>query len=168
MQKNYEESLEYFIIEADWLKFGLTHLIMLLDIDRENRREVFHQYLGKTKWRKFQPDLHVAGDDNYDYVLFNGETNTVNRLYNAFKVHNGKLLIFNNDSVIRKKGLREIMEGGVCYTPETSERWDIRPDGKTKFMFKGNVILLSRLKNHEFTGNKKYEWLTRDSLKIWG
>ena len=168
MNLNYEESLEYFIVKADWLKYGLTHLIVVLDIDRDNRREVFYQYLGKANWREFQPDLHVAGDDNYDYVLFDGEANTVNRLYNAFKVHNGKLLIFNNDLVIRKKGLREIIEGGVCNSPETSERWDICPDGKTKFMFKGNVILLSSLTTQEFTGNKKYEWLRRDSLKSWG
>ena len=163
----YEKQLQELIVKAHWRKYNLYNSVIVFDIEQDDRREIFYQYLAKTSWRKFQSDQHKAGNDNYDYVLFDDEVLTVLRLYNALKQHNEKILIFNNDTVIRKSGLLGIIEGGVCNNPETFNKWYVNPEGKQKFMFKGSIIILTSLTQIEFLKKKKYEWLMRDCQKIW-
>jgi len=163
----YEEKLQDLIVKANWRNSNLYNSVIVFDIELDDRKEIFYQYLSKTSWRKYQEDYHEAGDDNYDYVLFENEVLTMLRLYNALKEHNGKILIFNNDNVIRRPELLRIIEGGVCGNPnDLAGKWYIYPEGKPKFMFKGSIIILTTLSKDEFKGKKKYQYLMRDCLKI--
>ena len=163
----FEEQLQNIIVKAHWRKYNLYNSVIVFDIERDDRRETFNQHLAKTSWRKFQAEKHKVGDDNYDYVLFGSEVLTVLRLYNALKQHNGKILIFTDDTVIRIKGLLGIIDGGVCRSLESSKKWDVFPEGKQKFNFKGDIVILTSLTQIEFLKKKKYEWLMRDCQKIW-
>ena len=163
----YEEQLQNLIVKAHWRTYNLYNSVIVFDIERDDRRDIFYQHLAKTHWRNFQVNVHKVGGDNYDYVLFDSEVLTVLKLYNALKQHNGKILIFNKDTVLRKSGLLGIIEGGVCNSPETSEKWYVYPEGKPKFMFKGSIIILTSLTTDEFGTKKKYQWLLRDCQKIW-
>jgi hypothetical protein len=162
----YQEQLQDLIVKAHWRKYNLYNSVIVFDIERDDRRDIFYKYLSKTGWLKFQTDLHKVGGENYDYVLFDNEVLTVLRLYNALKTHNGKILVFNNDMVLREKGLLGIIEGGVCSNPETNDKWSVNPEGKREFMFKGSMIILTSLTTQEFLKKKKYEYLKRDCQMI--
>jgi|GEM_PF-4470365 hypothetical protein len=162
----YEEQLQDLIIKAWWRKTNLYNSIIVFDIERDNRRKIFYQYLEKTSWRKFQKAVHKVGDDHYDYVLFDSLNFTPLKLYEALKQHNGKILIFDNEMVLSKKGLIGIIEGGVCNNPETSDKWDVQPEGKPPFMFKGSIIILTGLRRDDCEKKEKLHYLMRDCLKV--
>lgn len=162
----YEEQLQSLIVKASWRKANLYNSIIVFKIDVDDRREIFHQYLKKTNWRKFQEDIHKVGDDNYDYVLFDGSNFTLLKLYEVLKKHNGKILIFDNDMILTKKGLIGIIEGGVCNSPESSEKWFVNPEGKPKFMFNGSIIILTSYQRIVCEQKEKLQNVMRDCLKI--
>jgi hypothetical protein len=163
----YEEQLEHLVFEADWRSTNLYNSVFVFDIQRDDRREIFYQYVAKNGWRKFQKDLHNIGDENYDFVLLDNDVHTVLKLYNALKQHNGKILIFDNDIILTKKGLIGIIEGGICSNPDYSlHKWYVNPEGMQKFMFKGYIIVLTSFTRADCEKKEKLHYLMRDCLKI--
>ena len=142
--------------------------VIVFDIERDDRKNIFYQYLGKTDWRRFQEEIHKVGDDNYDYVLYDRSNFTPLKLYQTLKQHNGKILIFDNDMILSKKGLIRIVEGGICSNPDYSlHKWDVNLEGKPKFMFKGSIIILTSFKGSDCNEKEKLHYVMRDCLKIW-
>jgi hypothetical protein len=161
----YEEQLQYFILRHGLRQPLLNFHLLVFDIEKDDRRKIFHDYVAKAGWRKFQDAIHETGDDSYEYVLCEGGTFTPKQLYELLKVHNRKILIFDNDTVINKKGLLEIIEGGICSSPDSCSKWPVRLDGKPEFIFEGIVIILTGYSRDDFKKKeKKFHYLIRDCV----
>ena len=161
----YEEGLQFFIVRNRLRLPGLNQHLIVFDIDKDDRRKIFHDYLTKAEWRKFDDIIHDAGDSFYDYVLCDSIVFTPKQLYEFLKGHNGKILIFDNDTVINKKGLLEIIEAGICSDPDTCYKWPVHLDGNPEFTFEGIIIILTGYSKDDFAKKKQFSHLVRDCVK---
>ena len=162
----YEEQLQYFIVRHGLRQTLLNFHLIVFDIEKDDRRSIFKNYVLEAGWREFRDTIHDAGDDSYDYVLSGTATYTPKQLYELLKNHNHKILIFDSDTVINKKGLLEIIEGGVCSSPDSCSKWPVRLQGKPEFIFEGIIIILTGYSKENFLKKeKKFHYLIRDCVK---
>ena len=165
INRTFNEKLEGLIstinIKGEYLK---NHLI-IFDIEKSENRKTFLEVIKSQNWTKYDNENNDYIED-IDYVYFYGAHFDKFRLYETFQKFNGKTIIFDNEVILKKQALINILEGAICSSPDSCSKWPIRLQGQDEFIFKGSVILLTDQDKDKFCKTKKYEYLTRDMLKL--
>ena len=72
-QYPYEEKLNDYLLERNFHFEGMTNHLVILDIENDNRRQIFNNILEATKWVEYNPDIHQPNDDfKYRYINDSG------------------------------------------------------------------------------------------------
>lgn len=109
--------------------------------------------LEKAGKKIFDPELHDAGDDGYDYVKMTGKM-TAAAVYQAMYEHNGKILLFDDcDSVLQDENAINLFKGALDTSGDGTIDWGSAKKLKDstgqeipgKFPFSGRAIFISNL-----------------------
>ncbi len=163
-QSIFLDKLESFVMESAFRRKILSNFIIFCT-ETDDRRQMFYDVLEKTGLKKYDPQIHNLGDD-FDYVVQTGEKYSPQSLYDLFFNFNRKTIIIDTDTNLKKQALIDILEGAVCSSPDSGEKWPIRLDGRKTFRFFGSVIFLTNIDKGKFFRTKKFSYLRRDMLKI--
>lgn len=162
--RTFNEKLES-LISSNFLNKIIRNHLLIFDIEVNGKRNFFIETINKTNWKKYNEEIHDY-DDDFDYVYFYGAYFDKKGLYNVFQNFNNKIIIFDNETVLQKQSLIDILEGAICSSPDSGDKWSIRLDGHKEFKFTGSVIILTNQDKEKFFKTKKYEYLIRDMIKI--
>lgn len=165
LKLNFKEELENRISDYILFKDFLKYHLLVFDSENNDRRNIFYEVIKQYNWIKYDSDIHDY-DDHFDYVLFNDANFDKIGLYDIFFKFNGKTIIFDNETLLTKQSLINILEYAVCSSPDSCSKWPIRLEGKKEFIFNGSVIILTNQDKAKFCKIKKYEYLIRDMIKL--
>jgi hypothetical protein len=165
LNRTFTEKIEDIILDNTLNNEFMKNHLLIFDIENNDRRNILLQIITKANWKRYDNDLHDF-DDEFDYVYFYGSYFDKKGLYDTFQNFNGKTIIFDNETLLNKQPLIDILEGAICSSPDSGSKWPIRLDGQKEFKFTGSVILLTNQERDKFSKKKKYEYLTRDMMKI--
>lgn len=165
LDRTFIEKLEDIINNDILNNLYLKNHLIVFDIENDNKRKIFHDTLNNAKWIKYDEFIHEP-DDNFNYLYFYGSYFDKIGLYNVLKKFNGKTIIFDNESILSKQSLINIIEGAVCSSPDSATKWPVRLEGHNEFIFTGSVIILTSQLKDKFSKTKKYEYLSRDMMKL--
>lgn len=165
LNRTFKEKLEDIILDDNLNNEFLKNHLLIFDIESNDKRKQFQDTLNKANWIKFDEEIHDI-DDEFNYVYFYGAYFDKKGLYDIFQKFNGKTIIFDNETILKKQSLINILEGAICSSPDSGTKWPIRLDGQKEFKFSGSVIILTNQEKEKFCKTKKYEYLTRDMMKI--
>jgi len=147
----FNENLKHWILAGNLHNDNLNNHLIVFDIELANLRESFNEYILKANWKRFREDDLDKDSLRYDYVIFDNNVKfTPVSLYQKIKDHNNKILVFDNQSILKRKDLREIIEGAVCSSPESATKWPVRASGQPDFIFNGIIILLLKISRYDF------------------
>jgi hypothetical protein len=163
--ETFKDLLEDIILDDLLYNHHLKKHFIIFDIENENRKNDFLEVFSKTKWIKYNSEIHSYEDD-FQYLYIYGTRFDKVGLYELFNKFNGKTIIFDNDTILDKQDLINILEGAICSSPDSCTKWPIRLEGKKEFTFKGTVIILTNHDKETFMKTKKYNYLTRDMFKV--
>jgi hypothetical protein len=80
----------------------VTNCLIIFNINEDNRKEIFHDFILNHNWDSFKPDTHEIGQNQYDYVLLTDSDIRTKEFYNILKHHSKKKLKLDNDAFIDK------------------------------------------------------------------
>jgi hypothetical protein len=162
--RSFKERIESLILSKILNSELMKNHLLVFDIESNDKRQVFFDAIAKTNWRRYDPEIHDYNDD-FDYIYLNDSILNPKALFDLFKNLNGKTIIFDNESLLKKQTLINVLEGAICSSPDSCAKWSVNLEGHKKFTFKGSVIILTCQQADKFMKTKKYEYLTRDMLK---
>lgn len=165
INKTFTEELENIILSNILNNDFMNNHLLIADIEKNDKRNILHQTIAKANWKKYDKNIHDF-DDGFDYIYFDKSDFDKKGLYDTFQNYNGKIIIFENETLLNKQSLIDILEGAVCSSPDSGTKWPIRLDGRKEFIFTGSVIILTNQDKETFCSKKNYEYLTRDMLII--
>ncbi len=123
LDRTFIEKLEDIINNDILNNLYLKNHLIVFDIENDNKRKIFHDTLNNAKWIKYDEFIHEP-DDNFNYLYFYGSYFDKIGLYNVLKKFNGKTIIFDNESILSKQSLINIIEGVVCRVSDSFEDKD--------------------------------------------
>lgn len=144
----------------------MTILLIIFDANKDHRKEIFYEFISKSNWRAFQPNIHEIGDNQYDYLVLNNTSIRTLDFYEILKGHFKKRLILDSDAFLDKDRLLRLLEGAICSNPDSCRKWPVRLYGKKEFYFRGEVIVLTSHSLSDLKDKKKYDFIWRDCLKL--
>ena len=153
-------------ISEDFIKRKLPFVhLFIFDCKTDNRQEIFDSILAESSWTA--KDTATENPNfAYEYVLVEPQTFTARKLFHFIQENKTKVLIFNDDSILKSQALVNIIEGAVCSSPETGTKWPVRFDNEPEFLFIGNIIFLTEMTMYKFKRLKKYFYICRAVMKI--
>ena len=161
----YKERLEW-IVNRFLTGDIVTNLLIIFDINKDHRKDIFYEFISNNNWRVFQPNIHEVGDNQYDYLVLNNPRIRTLDFHDTLKSHIKKKLILDNDAFLDKGRLLGLLEGAICSNPDSSDKWPVRLYGKEEFYFWGEVIILTTHAQSDLKGKRKYFYIWRDCLKL--
>jgi hypothetical protein len=84
------------------------------------------------------------------------------KLFEFIKDHQSKLIILKDDIFSKRKDYRNIVQGAVCSSPDSSELWSVNYLDEKSFVFKGRIILCTKRTKENIKSKKKFEYFSRD------
>lgn len=87
-------------------------------------------------------------------------------LYEFLKTHKNELIIITDDIFAKRKNYRDILQGALCSSPDSSALWPVRYLNEPNFTFKGKIILCTGKTIKQIQAEIKYKGLVRDCVII--
>ncbi len=162
-QQTFAEKCEHFLSDRVLRNNYSSQHLIIFEIDKEDRKEIFKSELHKTKYIGFNDEQTLESE--YDYRYIDDFKYTPKKLFNLLNSHNDKIIIFESDSILAKQAFINILQGAICSSPDSGSKWSVYLDSEKKFIFTGTIILLSTLSKEKFITSKKYFYLNRDLRK---
>lgn len=145
-------------------KLAFTNLF-LFDCATQNRKAIFDNVLGNSLWIEKPVEIEKS-KAAFDYIYVQQQNFTARKLFNFIKENKTKVLIFNDDNILKSQALVKIIEGSVCHDPKTGEKWSVTLDEDHKFIFQGSIIFLTEMTLYKFKRSKKYFYICCDVKKV--
>lgn len=87
-------------------------------------------------------------------------------LYEFLRNHKNELIIITDDIFAKRKNYRDIVQGALCSSPDSSALWPVYYLNEPSFTFKGKIILCTYKTKKQIQAEKKYKGLVRDCVII--
>lgn len=87
-------------------------------------------------------------------------------LYEFLKTHKNELIIITDDIFAKRKNYRDIVQGALCSSPDSSSLWPVYYLNEPSFTFKGKIILCTDKTKKQIQAEIKYKGLVRDCVII--
>ena len=159
----------------DFLKATITHNFLkkklaftnlfLFDCATQNRKAIFDNVLANSLWIAKPVEIEKS-KAAFDYIYVQQQNFTARKLFNFIKENKTKVIIFNDDNILKSQALVKIIEGAVCHDPKTDEKCSVTLDEDHKFIFQGCMIFLTDMTLYKFKRSKKYFYICRDVKKV--
>lgn len=155
----FEEYLEVIHFET---YLSIFTAFIIVDADKEERRQKFYRYVRDQKVKLFDPTFHQAGDESYQVVIVN-EIKSPKHLVEILIAHNRKILTVDSEKVFSSKWYIAKMEGAICSSPDSGTRWRLQVNTWDTFNFKGKVIVVSNKSRKDLKKDNRLTYILRDS-----
>ncbi len=86
-------------------------------------------------------------------------------LFEFLKLNSSARVVFEEDLLTKRKEYIDVIAGAICSNPNTVEPWKVSY-GAESFVFKGSILVLSRLTKEELQGKVSLKYILRDSKVI--
>lgn len=87
-------------------------------------------------------------------------------LFEFLKAHKNELIIIADDIFAKRKNYRDIVQGALCSSPDSSSLWPVRYLNEPNFTFKGKIILCTDKTKKQIHSEIKFKGLVRDCIII--
>ena len=144
----------------------LTKLLIIFDINKDHRKELFNEFISSCDWRAFQPNIHEIGDNQYDYLVLNNPKIRTLDFYETLKGHFKKRLILDSDAFLDKDRLLGLLEGAICSNPDICRKRPVKLYGKKEFYYRGEIIILTSHSLSDLKDKNKFYYIWRDCMKL--
>ena len=145
-------------------KLAFTNLFVF-DCATDNRKIIFDTVLAESTWIAKQTNSEQS-QTAFDYVYVKPQNFTPKQLFDFLKENKNKVIIFNDNAILKSQELVSLLEGAVCRNPGTDLQWNVSLDSDQKFLFSGNIIFLTDMTMYKFKRIKKYFYICRDVKKV--
>ena len=85
-------------------------------------------------------------------------------LYDTLYNHNHKFILFDTDKIFSRINYTYLLEGAICASPDSGNKWTIYQDGKKPFQFFGRTMTISNISIDEFKAKPRFKYLLRDTI----
>lgn len=86
-------------------------------------------------------------------------------LFDFLKVNSSAQLVFEVDLLTKRKEYIDVIAGAICSNPNTVKPWKVSYSAES-FVFRGSILMLSRLTKEELLGEASLKYILRDSKVI--
>jgi hypothetical protein len=151
------------ILGFDMMEMLSHQNLLIANTGADRRRERCYTFLQDMKLRAFDSD---RSNEPYDYIAVT-DLSSPKDIYSLYRLHNGKLVIFDTEKLLSRKPYLDVAEGGFCSSPDSGQKWRISYGREPAFLFKGYVVILTDLSKPDLTAKKeKFHYILRDMIII--